>query len=47
MAIELPFPDWPEEDRKRWVDANKSGTDPFDDCGPAAHLAERSRRALK
>ena len=45
--MELPLPDWPEEDRKRWSDANKSGADPFDDCGLAAHLAERSRRALQ
>ena len=35
------------EDRKRWNAANKSGADPFDDCGPAAHLAEPSRRALQ
>jgi len=45
--IELPFADWPEEDRKRWSDAVRSGADPFDDCGPAAHLAESSRRALQ
>lgn len=45
--MELPFADWPAEDRKRWSDANRSGADPFDDCGAAAHLAERSRRALQ
>ena len=45
--MELPFADWPEEDRKRWSDAIRSGADPFDDCGPAAHLAESSRRALQ
>ena len=45
--IELPLADWPEEDRKRWRIANRSGADSFDDCGPAAHLAERSRRALQ
>jgi integrase/recombinase XerD len=45
--MELPLADWPEEDRKRWSDAIRSGADPFDDCGPAAHLAESSRRALQ
>ena len=45
--MELPLADWPEGDRKRWVDANKSGTDPFDDCGPAAHLAERTRKRCR
>jgi integrase/recombinase XerD len=45
--MELPFTDWPEEDRKRWSVANRSGADPFDDCGPAAHLAERTGRALQ
>ncbi len=45
--MELPFADWPEEDRKRWSDAIRSGADPFDGCGPAAHLAESSRRALQ
>jgi len=45
--MELPLADWPEGDRKRWSHANKFGADPFDDCGPAAHLAERSRRALQ
>jgi integrase/recombinase XerD len=45
--MELPFADWPQQDRKRWSDAVRSGPDPFDDCGPAAHLAESSRRALQ
>jgi integrase len=45
--MQLPLEDWPEDDRKRWSDANKSGIDPFDDCGPAAHLAGPSRRALQ
>ena len=45
--MELPFADWPQQDRKRWSDAIRSGADPFDDCGPAAHLAESSRRALQ
>jgi hypothetical protein len=46
-TIELPFADWPKEDRKLWTAANRSGADPFDDCGSAAHLAETSRRALQ
>jgi integrase/recombinase XerD len=45
--MQLRYASWPEEDRKRWVAANKSGADPFDDCGPAAHLAEPSRHALQ
>src|SRR5260370_20496106 len=45
--MQMPYSAWPEEDRKRWSSANKSGVDPFDDCGPAAHLAEPSRRALQ
>jgi len=45
--MQLPYTAWPEEDRKRWSVANKSGADPFDDCGPAAHLAEPTRRALQ
>ena len=45
--MELPVADWPEEDRKRWSDAIRSGADRFDDCGPAAHLAKSSRRALQ
>jgi hypothetical protein len=28
--------DRPEEDRKRWSVAKKSGADPFEDCRPAA-----------
>jgi integrase/recombinase XerD len=45
--MQLPYATWPEEDRKGWSVANKSGADPFDDCGPAAHLAEPTRRALQ
>jgi integrase/recombinase XerD len=47
VKIQLPFCDWPQHDRRRWSAANKSGVDIFDDCGPAAHLAEPSRRALQ
>jgi integrase/recombinase XerD len=42
----LPFGAWPEEDRNRWEAAFKVGTDRFEDCGPAAHLAEGSRLML-
>jgi integrase/recombinase XerD len=45
--MQLPYATWPEEDRKNWAAANTSGVDPFDDCGPAAHLAEPTRRALQ
>jgi len=45
--MQLPYATWPEEDRKRWGVVNMSGADPFDDCGPAAHLAEPTRRALQ
>jgi integrase len=45
--MQLPYPNWPEEDRKRWSAANKSAADPFDDCGEAAHLADPSRRAFQ
>jgi hypothetical protein len=44
--MQMPYANWPEEDQKRWSAANKFGVDPFDDCGPASHLAETSRRAL-
>src|SRR5437016_5391963 len=42
---QVPFKAWPEEDRNRWTAAFKAG-DPFDDCGPAAHLADRTRQGL-
>jgi integrase/recombinase XerD len=45
--MQLPYTTWPEEDRKSWAAANTPGADPFDDCGPAAHLAEPTRRALQ
>jgi len=44
--VKLRFADWPEEDRNRWNEAFKAG-DPFDACGPAAHLAERTREDLR
>jgi integrase len=42
----LPYADWPQDDRTRWEAAFKAGTDRFDDCGPAAHLAEPTRLGL-
>jgi integrase/recombinase XerD len=44
---QLPYTVWPEEDRRRWRAANKTGVDPFDDCGIAAHLSEPTRQALQ
>jgi integrase len=40
----FPHAAWPEDDRKRWDAAFKTGIDLFDDRGPAVHLAERTRR---
>jgi integrase len=42
----LPYADWPKDDRTRWEAAFKPGADRFDDCGPAAHLAEPTRLTL-
>jgi integrase len=42
----LPYAAWPKDDRTRWEAAFKAGVDLFDDCGPAAHLAEPTRRML-
>jgi integrase/recombinase XerD len=43
----LPNEAWPRRDRRCWEAAFKAGTDPFDSCGPAAHLADRTRLALE
>jgi hypothetical protein len=43
----LPYKAWPEDDRTRWEAAYKAGADPFDDRGPAAHLAEPTRLGLR
>jgi integrase/recombinase XerD len=45
--FQLPYAEWPDQDRKRWSAVNETGVDIFDDGGRAAHLAEPSRRALK
>src|SRR5258708_40302076 len=43
----LPRSAWPELDRKLWDAAHKSGADPFEDCGPAAHHSQRTRLQLE
>jgi integrase/recombinase XerD len=45
--LHLPYADWPHDDRIRWEAAFKVGVDRFDDCGPAAHLAEPTRLGLR
>ena len=40
--MQVPLASWPEEDRNLWTAAFRAG-DPFEECGPAAHLAERTR----
>jgi integrase len=42
----LPYAAWPEDDRTRWEAAFQAGIDRFDECGPAAHLAEPTRLTL-
>lgn len=43
----LPYAEWPKQDRTCWEAAFNEGVDRFDDCGPAAHLADRTRRQLE
>jgi integrase/recombinase XerD len=43
----LPYAEWPEEDRRLWYAAFKKGPGLFDDCGPAAHLSERSQQQFR
>ncbi len=40
----LPYAEWPQEDRRLWDAAFKKGKRLFDDCGPGAHLSERSQQ---
>jgi hypothetical protein len=42
----LPYSAWPENDRSCWEAAFKPGVDRFEECGPGAHLAERTKRML-
>ena len=46
VKLYLSYEAWPEQDRNRWDAAFKSGTELFDDRGPAAHLAEPTRLML-
>jgi integrase/recombinase XerD len=43
----VPFEGWPEDDQTRWEAAFKPGADPFEDQGPATHLAKPTRLALQ
>ena len=45
--IFLPKSAWPEKDQRLWNAAYKSGSDPFEEGGRAAHLAERTRIQLE
>jgi integrase/recombinase XerD len=45
-GLELPFPDWPAEDRSRWEAAFKQGNW-FDEGGLGAHLSVATRRVFK
>jgi integrase/recombinase XerD len=47
IRLYLPYEAWPKKDQHRWKAAFKVGTDLFDERGPAAHLAERTRLALQ
>ena len=43
----VPCERWPEEDRRLWEAALAKGDNPFEDSGPAAHLAEASRVSFR
>ena len=47
MRQYLPYAEWPEEDRGLWDATFKKGERLFDDCGPGAHLSERSQQQLQ
>ncbi len=47
QKLYLPYEAWPEHDRIRWESAFRPGSDLFEDDGPAAHLAERTRVQLQ
>src|SRR5262249_39363652 len=47
IRLYLPRSAWPKLDRMLWDAAYKSGTDPFEDCGPAAHHSPRTRLQLE
>jgi integrase len=45
--LELPFGAWPHDDQERWEAAFRSSGDPFDEIGPASHLAAATRRVMR
>jgi integrase/recombinase XerD len=45
--LELPFGAWPHDDQERWEAAFRSSGDPFDEVGPASHLAAATRRVMR
>lgn len=47
IKLYLSYVEWPQQDRICWEAAFDTGIDLFDDCGPAAHLADRTRRQLE
>jgi integrase/recombinase XerD len=47
VKLYLSYAAWPKEDQTRWKVAFKVETELFDDSGPAAHLAERTRLQLQ
>ncbi len=44
--LQLPFAEWPEEDRRRWDEAFQPG-DLFDEIKRGAHLSSATRNALR
>jgi len=44
--VQLPFREWPADDRQRWEAVFKSG-DLFDEATRGAHLAPSTREALR
>src|SRR5271156_6185579 len=44
--LQLPFAEWPEEDRRRWEEAFRPG-DLFDDNRRGTHLSAATRNALR
>ena len=45
--LELPFNAWPSVDQRLWEAAFRAPDDPFDESGPASHLAQTTRRVLR
>jgi hypothetical protein len=45
--LELAITAWPSYDQKLWEKAFRPSDDPFDQCGPASHLAHATGRAMR